>query len=123
MSTEPSTSTTAVPGSGEASPVDLTQRVYDSPKEQAIKYALGACALVSILTTLGIAGVLVWESIGFFREVGLVRFVTETQWTPQFADKHFGIWPLLTGTLLITGIAALVALPLGLASAIYISHY
>jgi len=103
--------------------VDLRQRVYDSPKERAIKYMLGACALVSVMTTLGIAAVLLWESIGFFWEVPLWRFFTDTQWTPQFADKHFGIWPLLTGTLLITGIAALVALPLGLASAIYIAKY
>jgi phosphate transport system permease protein len=97
--------------------------VHDSPKERAIKYMLGACALVSVMTTLGIAAVLLWESIGFFWEVPLWRFFTDTQWTPQFADKHFGIWPLLTGTLLITGIAALVALPLGLASAIYIAKY
>lgn len=106
-----------------ASAADLTQRVYDSPKEQAIRYALGACALLSVITTLGIAGVLIWESIGFFRDVSVLRFFTETQWTPQFADKHFGIWPLLTGTLLITGISAVVALPMGLASAIYIAKY
>ena len=101
----------------------LTRRVYDSTRELAIKYILGACALISILTTLGIAGVLIWESVGFFEQVAVGRFLTETQWTPQFADKHFGIWPLLTGTLLITGIAALVALPLGLSSAIYMAYY
>jgi phosphate transport system permease protein len=124
MSADSSTSTVAAtPATEDSASADLTQRVYDSPKEQAIKYALGACALISVLTTLGIAAVLLWESIAFFQEVSLVRFFTETQWTPQFADKHFGIWPLLSGTLLITGIAALVALPLGLASAIYISHY
>jgi phosphate transport system permease protein len=106
-----------------ASDSPLTRRVYDSPKERAIQYALGACALVSVLTTLCIASVLIWESIGFFREVSPLRFLTDTQWTPQFADKSFGIAPLLAGTLLITGIAALVALPLGMGSAIYLARY
>ena len=106
-----------------SSPSPLVRRVYDSPKERTIEYVLGACALVSVLTTLGIATVLIWESIGFLREVSVLRFFTEAQWTPQFADKSFGIAPLLTGTLLITGTAALVALPLGVASAIYLARY
>jgi len=102
---------------------DLRQQVYDSPKEQAIKYALGACALISVLTTLGIAAVLVVESIPFFQSVPLTEFFGDTRWTPQFAEKHFGIWALLSGTLLITVISAVVALPVGLASAIFISEY
>ena len=102
---------------------DLRQQVYNSPKERAIKYALGACALVSVLTTLGIAAVLVIESIPFFQSVAVTEFFGDTRWTPQFADKHFGIWALLTGTILVTVISALVALPIGLASAIYISEY
>jgi phosphate transport system permease protein len=107
----------------DASSHDLTQQVYDSPKEQAIKYALGACALLSVLTTLGIAAVLIVETVGFLQEVPLTEFFGDTRWTPQFADKHFGIWPLVAGTLLVTVIAALVAMPLGLASAIYIAEY
>jgi phosphate transport system permease protein len=102
---------------------DLTQQVYDSPKELAIKYALGACALISVLTTLGIAAVLVVESIPFFQSVPLTEFFGDTRWTPQFAEKHFGIWALLSGTLLVTVISAVVALPVGLASAIFISEY
>ncbi len=102
---------------------DLTQQVYDSPKEQAIKYVLGACALVSVLTTLGIAAVLVVESIPFFQAVPLTEFFGETRWTPQFTSKHFGIWALLSGTVLVTVISAIVALPIGLASAIFISEY
>jgi len=102
---------------------DLRQQVYNSPKERAIKYALGACALVSVLTTLGIAAVLVIESIPFFQSVALTEFFGETRWTPQFANKYFGIWALLSGTLLVTVISAVVALPIGLASAIYISEY
>ena len=102
---------------------DLTQQVYDSPKEQAIKYVLGACALVSVLTTLGIAAVLIIESIPFFQEVALSEFFGSAEWTPQFSEKHFGIWALLSGTILVTVISAVVALPVGLASAIYISEY
>jgi len=102
---------------------DLQQNVYRSPKEQAIQYALGFCALITVLTTLAIAVVLLYESVAFFSEVSLVEFFTETRWTPQFSEKHFGIWPLLSGTLLVTVLAALVALPVGLASAIYISQY
>ena len=104
-------------------PVGLKANLFRSPKERAIEYVLGFCALLSVFTTLGIAGVLVWESIGFFAEVSFVDFFTDTQWTPQFVDKHFGIWPLLSGTLLVTVIAAVVALPIGLASAVYIAEY
>ena len=102
---------------------DLTQQVYNSPKERAVKYLLGACALVSVLTTLGIAAVLIIESIPFFQTVALAEFFGDTRWTPQFADKHFGIWALLSGTVLVTIISAVVALPVGLASAIFISEY
>jgi phosphate transport system permease protein len=102
---------------------DLRQQVYDSPKEQAIKYVLGACALISVLTTLGIAAVLIIESIPFFQEVALSEFFGDTRWTPQFAEKHFGVWALLSGTLLVTVISAVVALPVGLASAVFISEY
>jgi phosphate transport system permease protein len=102
---------------------DLTQQIYNSPKERAIKYLLGACALVSVLTTIGIAAVLIIESIPFFQTVALSEFFGDTRWTPQFANKHFGIWALLSGTVLVTVISAVVALPIGLASAIFISEY
>ncbi len=102
---------------------DLSVNVFRSPKERAVEYALGFCALISVLTTLGIAAVLVFESLNFFAEVSIVDFLTETRWTPQFTEKHFGIWPLLSGTLLVTVIAAIVALPIGLMSAIFIAEY
>jgi phosphate transport system permease protein len=123
MPADTSSPTAAPPSSAPAQQSDLSQRVYDSPKEQAIAFALGACALLSVLTTLGIAAVLIYESVLFFQEVSLLEFFGDTRWTPQFADKRFGIWPLFSGTLLITLISALVALPLGLASAIYMSEY
>lgn len=102
---------------------DLSVNLFRSPKERAVEYALGFCTLVSALTTLGIAAVLIFESLNFFAEVSIIEFLTETRWTPQFTEKHFGIWPLLSGTLLITVIAALVALPIGLMSAIFIAEY
>ncbi|MCU0429418.1 MAG: phosphate ABC transporter permease subunit PstC [Cytophagaceae bacterium] len=91
--------------------------------EKIIEKFLMACALLTILTTIGIAGVLIWESFEFFSEVSLWRFITDTQWTPLFADKHFGIMTLLSGTMLTTFIALLVAVPLGLVIAIYLSEY
>ena len=103
--------------------VDLSVNVFRSPKERAIEYALGFCALISVLTTLGIAAVLLFESLNFFADVSLVEFFTETRWTPQFSEAYYGIWPLLTGTLLVTVIAAVVAIPIGLMSAIYIAEY
>ena len=83
---------------------------------------LGLCGIVTILTTLGIVAVLAIESYGFVREVGLSKMLFDTQWTPLFTDKHFGIWPLVAGTLLTSFIALTVALPVGLLSAIYMSE-
>ena len=108
---------------GEQGGVDLARNVFRSPRERIIALVLGACTVISVLTTLGIVAVLLYESVAFFAEVPFRRFFGETQWTPQFVDQHFGIWPLLSGTLLITAISALVAMPLGLASAIYIAEY
>src|SRR5262245_47987065 len=70
----------------------LTQRRPAS--ERLVKYLLLACAAISIATTTGIVLVLVFETLGFFREVSLTQFLLDTQWTPLFADKHFGIWVL-----------------------------
>jgi phosphate transport system permease protein len=90
--------------------------------ERVPEVLLAGCALVTILTTIGILAVLAIESAAFLREVGLTSFLFDTQWTPLFADKHFGIWPLLSGTLLTSLIAIAVALPLGLLSAIFMSE-
>jgi phosphate transport system permease protein len=90
--------------------------------EEIIRALLFLAAAVSVLTTIGILVALIEESIPFFQEVGS-RFFSETEWSPLFADPQFGIWPLLNGTFLITGIAILVAVPVGLGSAIYLSEY
>ncbi len=97
----------------------LMQKNY----EKIIKFSLFLCAMVTVLTTVGILIVLLSESIQFFREVSIVEFITGTKWTPLFASKHFGILPLLSGTFLTTGIAIIVALPLGLIIAVYLSEY
>lgn len=81
------------------------------------------CSLVTVITTIGIILILLLESIKFFSEVSIVDFLTDTQWTPLFSDKHFGILPLLSGTLLTTTIAILIAVPLGLLIAIYLNEY
>jgi phosphate transport system permease protein len=91
--------------------------------ERAIGVLLVFCGLVSILTTGGIVAVLAGETIAFFREVSLVSYLGDTQWTPLFAEKHFGIWPLVLGTSLTTVIAVGTALPFGLLSAIYLSEF
>ena len=88
-----------------------------------IEGILFLCGLLSVLTTVGIVAVLVTESVGFFREVPILEFLTGTRWSPLFADQHFGILPLLNGTLLIAFGAMLIALPVGLTSAIYLSEY
>ena len=90
--------------------------------EQAIGVALFGCALISILTTVGIVLVLVVEAAQFFREVSVWEFLTGTKWSPKLGQK-FGILPLLCGTLLVTAGAAVIALPVGLLSAIYLSEY
>jgi len=92
-------------------------------RETAIEAILLLCALFSVFITLSIVFILSYESFGFFKEVSLKEFFTETQWTPLFADPRFGILPLVSGTLLTTGIALAVALPLGLLVAVYLSEF
>ncbi|MBI2832785.1 MAG: phosphate ABC transporter permease subunit PstC [Chloroflexi bacterium] len=92
-------------------------------EERLIKWALLVCALVSVFTTISIVVMLVVQAAGFFRQVSVLEFLTGTAWTPLFQPQNFGILPLVSGTLLTAGIAILVALPIGLASAIYLSEY
>lgn len=80
-------------------------------------------ALLSVLTTVGIVVSLSTETIAFFGDVGVGEFLTGTEWSPLFADPKFGVLPLITGTLLVTAIAIVVAIPLGLGTAIYLAEY
>lgn len=92
-------------------------------REMVIEKALLGSALVTIAVTVGIILVLSIEAIAFFQEVSIVDFLTDTQWTPLFTEKHFGILPLLSGTLLTSFIAIAFAVPVGLSISIYISEY
>ena len=91
--------------------------------EPLIERVLFLCALVFVATTLGIVAVLLFETVEFFREVPIVAFLTGTVWTPLFANPQFGVLPLVMGTVLVSAIAMVVALPFGLLSAIYLSEY
>jgi phosphate transport system permease protein len=91
--------------------------------EFVIERVLFLSAAGSILVTLGIILVLLFETAAFLRDVSIVEFLFGTVWTPLFSDKHFGVLPLVTGTLLASGIAMAVALPAGLMTAIYLSEY
>ncbi len=92
-------------------------------REKLIQIVLLLAATVSILTTIGIVFSLLFETIAFFSEVSIIEFLTETEWTPLFSVKKYGIWPLLSATLLTSAIALLVAVPLGLVAAIFLSEF
>lgn len=91
--------------------------------EKLIELTMLLCSIISILTTIGIILVLSVDSIKFFAEISFWDFVTDTQWTPLFAEKHFGILPLLSGTILTTLIATIIAVTVGLSIAIYLNEY
>jgi phosphate transport system permease protein len=93
------------------------------PVEVVVKLFLGLAAGISVLTTLGIILALVLPSIDFFREVSPWEFFTGTTWAPLFEPAHFGVIPLVVGTFLISLLSSLVAFPLGVGSAIYLSEY
>jgi phosphate transport system permease protein len=92
-------------------------------KEKLIEFLMMACSFITVLTTLSIIIILAIDSFEFFQEVSIKEFFTSKQWTPLFSEKHFGILPLLMGTLLTTTIAILVAVPLGLVIAVYLNEY
>jgi phosphate transport system permease protein len=120
---------------GVSPPAVSLRRVFSWQRtwETVVHALLLGCALVSVVTTAAIVFVLLYDSVlwvpwwpehrPFFAQVSVVEFLTETRWTPQYPEKHFGIWPLLVDTLLITVIAGMIGLPMGLASAIYLSEY
>lgn len=91
--------------------------------DRSVRVMLFLCAALSVLVTAGIIYVLLSESIRFFSQVPLLDFLTDTQWTPVFEDKHFGIMTLLSGTLMTTLIALMVAVPAGTILSIYLSEF
>jgi len=101
----------------------LARRRLRHGKERVIEFVLFLAACVSVATTIGIVVILLKESLIFFQQVSLWDFLTDTQWTPLFADAHYGILPLLSGTLVSSTVALLVAIPLGTIIAIYLSEF
>ena len=91
--------------------------------EDVVKGVLAVCALVSVVTTVGIVIALLVPSLEFFREVSPIDFFSGSTWAPLFKPAHFGVLPLVVGTLVVTFWAAVVCMPLGLGSAIYLSEY
>jgi phosphate transport system permease protein len=96
---------------------------YRKHRDRIIELVLLAAALVAVFTTLAIVFILVYESAAFFEHVSIKDFLTDTQWTPLFDDAHYGILPLVSGTLTVTFVALLVAIPLGTIIAIYLSEF
>lgn len=92
-------------------------------KERLIAWSFKLCGLLSIFVTAGIVVVLFVETFHFFRQVSVADFFLDTQWTPLFSEKHFGIWPLLSGTILVSAIAMLIAIPFGVLIAVFLSEY
>lgn len=91
--------------------------------EWIIESGLFLAALVSVATTVMILAILLIESVGFFKTVSLIDFFTDTLWTPLFDDAHYGILPLLAGTVVTSLVGLLVAIPIGTVSAIYLSEF
>ena len=101
----------------------LARRRARVVRERTIELVLFLAALVSVFTTVGIVYILVKESVVFFTEVPITKFLTDTQWTPLFDDAHFGIMVLLSGTLTSSAVALAIAIPLGTVIAIYLSEF
>lgn len=105
---------------GAASQAFLRRRAFWN---RTMRYLLFVAAATSILVTVGIVYVLVSESLPFFRHVSMTEFLTDTEWTPVFANARFGIMTLVSATLTVAGIALAVAIPAGLGLAIYLNEY
>lgn len=98
-------------------------RLRRDAQEWTAQGVLGAAAASSVLITLAIVAVLLYESSTFFKEVTVVEFLTGTKWAPLFNPPKFGILPLVTATFVTTGIALIVALPVGTIAALYLSEF
>ncbi|MBC9711469.1 phosphate ABC transporter permease subunit PstC [Streptomyces sp. TRM66268-LWL] len=114
---------TSAPKSVAGTPNRSLRRTRPRYGEAVIKGLLMAAALVSVATTVGIVISLIPPAVDFFRQVSISEFLTGTDWTPLFSDKKFGVLPLVAATFVITGIALLIAVPVGLGAAIYLSEY
>ena len=101
----------------------LQRKFFRNVKERGIESLLLFAGLTAVATTIAIVCILVYESAGFFEHVSIVDFLTDTQWTPLFADAHYGILPLVSGTLTVAFVALAIAIPMGTIVAIYLSEF
>ncbi len=92
-------------------------------KERMIEFILMLAALSAVATTFAIVAILLYESMSFFKSVSIIDFFTDTQWTPLFEDAHYGILPLVSGTITTSLVALMVAIPVGTVAAIYLSEF
>ena len=106
-----------------AAPGAFASLRYRKIRDRIVELILLAAGLIAVFTTLAIVFILFYESSFFFEHVPLRDFLTDTMWTPLFADARYGIAPLVAGTLTVTGVALLVAIPLGTIIAIYLSEF
>jgi len=91
--------------------------------EKIIVFILFLATSISVIVTFSIIYIIFSEAIPFFKEVSIIEFLTDTQWTPLFTQKHYGILPLLVGTLLTSVIALAVAIPAGITIAVFLNEY
>ncbi|MEM9275541.1 MAG: phosphate ABC transporter permease subunit PstC [Cyanobacteria bacterium P01_F01_bin.143] len=109
--------------------VKLTRKKQYTPnkariiREKIIEIVLFLAALSSVATTIAILYILISESVEFFQEVPLIRFLTDTRWTPLFLEKNYGIISLLSGTFVTSIVALSIAIPMGTIAAIYLSEF
>lgn len=106
-----------------AEPGRLNYKFSRNLKERAVEASLMGCGMVAVFTTVAIVWVLVREAIPFFEHVSLGTFLTDTMWTPLFAEPRFGILPLVSGTLTVAAVALSVAIPMGTIIAIWLSEF
>ena len=101
----------------------LAKNVQRHFKERIIEFILMLAALSAVFTTFAIVAILIYESLWFFKTVSIAEFFTGTEWTPLFEDAHYGIMPLVSGTLTTSAVALAVAVPVGTIAAIYLSEF
>jgi len=113
------TAGTGAPAAGSRFAHDATRHLG----ERVIELMLFAISLSAVGVTIAIVAILLYESLAFFEHVSIVDFLTDTQWTIMFEDKHFGVLPLLAGTLVTSTVALLLAVPVGTVAAVYLSEF
>lgn len=101
----------------------INSKLIRNFREGAIEFLLFIAAFSCVATTVEILFILISESVAFFEKVSIVEFLTDPEWTPLFSDAHYGILPLVCGTLVTTIVALLIAIPLGTISAVYLSEF